>query len=536
MTALDRFVLSVAPRYGMRRLKAKAAAGYIWSRSGGGYDAGRSTSKELQEWQPDVDSAISSLHPGLYDMRSRSRDVVRNNALAGGAMDQACRSVIGTGLRARPMIDHDLLGISDEAAEEWNEQAKRCFEMWAEPEGGCDISMNRSFEELQALVFRAVFEGGDLLVLDRWLPERGAPFASCVQFIEAERVCNPDWETDTEELAGGVEIDLDTGMTMAYHCTRDHPGDYQFEYDWLRLPAWNERGERVARLVFRPHRVGERRGVPWLATILKPLKQLDRFTNAELQAAVISSFFTAFVYDEHPESDMLGDGVMDDPGPESSAATVLQEGGDLRLGHGLIGRLGPGERVTFADPDRPNDLFAPFVESMWQHIGIGLGMPYEVFTMRFQESYSAAKGALAEAAKTFKVAKSLILTHFCYPAYRRVIAESVASGKLKAPGFFEDPMKQRAWCRSSWMGDAMASLDPEREIKAARERITGGVSTIDRESREITGTTAKENLEQRLKEAKMEAEINELLTPEPEEPAQVTAGSGSGGSKNSGSK
>ena len=530
-SGLDRFFLKWTPRYGKRRMQGVVRS-YIWTRWGGGYDAGSSRPKEFQEWEPDVDSAISALHPALYDIRARARDVCRNNPLAAGAMDSACRSVIGTGLRVRPMIDHEFLDVDEEAADEWNKQARRCFELWATPEGGCDISMNRSFEELQSLVFRGLFEGGDVLVLDRFLSGRESPYSSCVQTIEAEQVSNPENDADSEELAGGVEVEMDTGIVRAYHVSSEHPGHMNQAPRWFRLPAYNEHGQRVARLVYRPHRIGERRGVPWLAAVLKSMKQLDRFTNAELQAAVVSSFFTAFIFSEGGgmEDDPLGMGIEGDPGPEGPTAIARQEDGDIRLGHGLVTNLGPGEKVEFADPRRPNDLYRPFVEMMWQHIGIGLGIPYEVFTMRFQESYSAAKGALAEAAKTFRVSKTLIQTHFCEPAYKRVIAESVARGLLDAPGFFDDPLKMRAWCRASWMGDAVVSLDPEREIKAARERIAAAVSNIDRESREITGSTFDENIAQRLKEAALMKEVRELEEPEPEpEPNRDGSGKDSTG-------
>ena len=526
ITRLDKAILGVFPKYGTRRLKAKAA-GYIFSRSGGGHDAGKSDSKEFQEWNPDVDSAITALHPDLYDIRARSRDATRNNPVASGAVDIGARSTVGTGLKVRPLVDHEFLGITDEAAEEWADQAKRVFEEWSQPDGGCDIAMNNSFGELQYLVFRGVFEGGDTLVLDRWVEDRPAPYSSCIHLVEAERICNPDWDEDTEELAGGVEVDPATGMVTAYHITKDHPGHLFFDYEWLRLPAWNEFGQRAARLVYRPQRIGERRGTPWLSAVLKPLKQLDRFTNAELQAAVVSSFFTAFVYDEHPDSDLLGDGIYGDDGPENATALAAGEKGDIRLGPGLINRLGSGEKIEFADPKRPNETYRPFVEMMWQHIGIGLGMPYEVFTMRFQNSYSASKGALAEMEKTVKTSRQWMITHFCKPAYERVISEAIATGRLSAPGFFEDTLKRRAWSNAAWIGDAGPSIDPEKEAKAAKERVELGISTLDDETQKATGKTFKQNIGQRMREAEQMGKVRELDgTNKKEEPKQIGDGGG----------
>ena len=42
-------------------------------------------------------------------------------------------------------------------------------------------------------------------------------------------------------------------------------------------------------------RIGQRRGVPFLAQVIEALKQLGRYTDAELVAAVVSGMFTVFI-------------------------------------------------------------------------------------------------------------------------------------------------------------------------------------------------------------------------------------------------
>lgn len=45
-------------------------------------------------------------------------------------------------------------------------------------------------------------------------------------------------------------------------------------------------------------RIGQRRGVPFLAPVIEALKQLGRYTDAELVAAVVSGMFTVFIEKE----------------------------------------------------------------------------------------------------------------------------------------------------------------------------------------------------------------------------------------------
>lgn len=513
VTRVDRLLAAVAPRFAFNRMAARLRMNYI-AHGGGGYEGGKSETKDLQEFNPEVDSAVTDLHPALGKLRSRSRKLVRDSALATGAQALATRSVVGTGLKAEPNPDAQLLGLEEGQAEEWAHRARRLFESWATGEGGCDISREYSFEELQTLVFRGMFEGGDVLVSNRYLPDRGAPFGSCIQLIEPERVSNPRYLPDTHKLAGGVEKDEMSGMVKAYHVAEDHPGEtYSIASDWKRVPAWTPKGVRIARLVYRRRRIGERRGEPWLATTIRPLKQIERYTHAELTGAVLNSFFTAFVKQEDPRSNPFerntsGDlGIVGDPGSESYTGQVYKEKGDIRLRPGLINFLDPGEDIRFPDMSRPNSQFSAFVEKIWQHIGIALGIPYEVLTMRFASSYSASKGALSEAWKTFRAWRMAMVTQFCQPAYDLFLAECVDRGLIDCPGFFDDIVVRRAWSRVRWMGVAPASIDPLKETQAAALKIKTGISTVDQESREMLGTTLAENEAQLRKEAELFREL-----------------------------
>ena len=512
ISRFDRLVAMVAPRYGMRRIAARSAMQFI-GYSRGGYDAGNSLAKDLQYWNPSVDSAVTDLHPSAWQLRARSRELVRNAPLAGGALDLAVRSVVGEGLKAEPAVDAEILGLTEKQAEDWGKQASRLFEAWSDPEGGACISRKYAFSELQALVFRGMFEGGDTLVLNRYMPERGAPFGSCLHLIEAERVSNPNGDMDTQEIAGGVEVDPDTGMVRAYHVADQHPGEaHSLATGWRRIGAWTAGGVRYARLVSRPRRIGERRGEPWLATGIRSMKHLERYTLSELVGAELMSMFTAFVYQEDPRSDPLSNITRDWAPSEGETALaeaigVRPEATDKPMRPGMINYLGKGEKIEFPDMRRPNSQFTAFVQTIWQHIGIALGIPYEVLTMRFASSYSASKGALSEAWKTFRVARALLVLQLCQPAYNLFIGECVERGLLDAPGFFDDIVMRRAWSRVRWMGTAPASIDPLKEAQAAGVRVRQGFSTIDRETRELLGTNLAENEAQLRREHALMQEL-----------------------------
>ncbi|MCH5894346.1 phage portal protein, partial [Salmonella enterica] len=72
---------------------------------------------------------------------------------------------------------------------------------------------------------------------------------------------------------------------------------------WERIPAYGKKTGRrnVLHVMQDWERPGQRRGVPVLAPVIEALKQLGRYTDAELVAAVVSGLFTVFVKTEAPE-------------------------------------------------------------------------------------------------------------------------------------------------------------------------------------------------------------------------------------------
>lgn len=80
---------------------------------------------------------------------------------------------------------------------------------------------------------------------------------------------------------------------------------------WTRVEAYGKKTGRQNDLcLMQRERAGQLRGVPLLAPVLESLKQLGRFTDAELTAAVISAMFTVFIKksdqsDEVPFGEML---------------------------------------------------------------------------------------------------------------------------------------------------------------------------------------------------------------------------------------
>ena len=102
---------------------------------------------------------------------------------------------------------------------------------------------------------------------------------------------------------------------------------------------------------------------PYLAQVIEPLLQLRRYTESELMAALVQSFFTAWIETETDPSDTpfneVGAGdiagvpaeVNADGGPVAN--NISDDDNEYEMGPGTVTHLAPGEKVNFGNPNIP---------------------------------------------------------------------------------------------------------------------------------------------------------------------------------------
>jgi len=485
LTPLDRLIGFVSPRHGVRRVRDRAMWGSLSNTGYVGFGSGR---RSMRGAQAAIQSADRDTAPKLDILRASTRDMDMNSPVATAVHSRLRTSVIGYGLSMQCQIDRNFLGLTDKDAEEWQQHTQREFRMWADSRE-CDATRTQNFYELQGLALISEIMSGDVFAALPYIQRKGVPYDLRVQLIEADLVCNPGRTYDTDTLAGGIEVDVN-GAPVRYHVMSSHPGSFLPVWKWNQISAYGEKsGRRNMLHLYDRRRPGQRRGVPLLAPVIETLKQITRLTEAELMAAVVTSFFTAFIKTESG-SDPLDTGFANDGTSEPSLVDGSQRAGDDRMyemGSGTIMSLDKNESVELADPKRPNSAFEPFFNAMVKLIGAATEIPYELILLNFTASYSASRGALLEAWKMFKMRRARMVWQFCQPVYEAWLVEAVSRGRVKAPGFFEDPAVRTAWSGASWNGPGQGQLSPVQETEAALKRIAGNLSTHNKETAALDG-------------------------------------------------
>lgn len=512
MSLMDRVIASVSPEWALRRADARMKMDFMKQIRNSGYsESGASVRKNYgRGWSANSRSPQEDIDKNLPLLRMRSRNLVMTAPLATSAIRTNRTNVVGSGLRPKPKVDRDILGLSDAAAESWEKRTEKEFNVWAKSKHS-DLRKLNNFYENQQLILISQLMNGDGCCLFSYADKKDhafMPYDLRLNIIESDRICSPGSSGTNVDLFcknkdngnriyNGVEID-GNGAVVAYHICSTYPNSYfGQEKKWTRVEAFGSRtGLENILLVFDSERAEQYRGVPYLAPVIESIKQLTRYTEAELMAAVIGACFTAFITTEESRESEFFQGMVD------QNESVAEGSRDYEMGPGAINLLKPGEKVEFGDPNHPNRNFELFVMSMAKYTGAALEIPVELLTKSFTASYSASRAALLEAWKMFQTRRNWLVNDFCQPVYERFLMEAAARGRIQAPGFFYDPVIRQAWCGCQWNGPAPGMIDPLKEVTASEKKISLGVSTREKEAIELNGTDFSENVRQLGKEEK----------------------------------
>jgi lambda family phage portal protein len=522
MNIIDKTLRYFSPQTALKREYARERLNAWEKFKNSGYsESGASHQKKsMKGWNSLSRSPNEDINDNLDTLRQRSRSLFMGSPLAASAIKTNRTNVVGAGLKLKSKVDAETLGISEEQADQWERKVEKEFSLWAESVWADNLRLN-NFYELQGLALMSWLMNGDVFpLIKRDEPKSWMPYTLRLHLLEGDRIGTPNvgsnfsyssfysaqYNTSGKNsenenpIYNGVEVDKESGAVVAYWVANKHPKKKMDGYvtKWKRVKAFGDKtGEPNILHLMEPERCEQYRGVPYLAPVIESLKQITRYTKAELTAAVVQSFFTAFIKQDGPANEIpfgetfMGEEQVDEEDPNS-----------YEMGAGTINVLGEGESVEFGDPTRPGNNFEPFINAMAKQIGAALEIPYELLNKAFLSSYSASRAALLEAWKAFKMRRTWFANDFCQPVYELWLTEAVARGRIKAPGYFNDPAIKRAWASAEWIGPAPGQVDPVKEVTAAIMRIENGLSTRERETTELNGSNWDDNIKQLLKENK----------------------------------
>lgn len=344
---------------------------------------GASRKKRLKNWRASRTSQNAETSYSLDVLRSRSRDLVRNNPLAFKGVNVIASNVVGHGVKTR------FSGPG-------SERVQAAWDLWS-TSTGFDFNGGLSFYAMQSVVMKAIVESGEVLVRKRI--NTSAEFPLQYQILEGDFLVDSLHSENGNTVVQGVELDSD-GRVIGYHLYEQHPGDALGSFNSITTGTnlqKNRFDKSDVHHVFRIDRPGQLRGVPWVAPIMVRLKDVDEFVDATIMKQKVAACFAGFVTDMSFE--------LVDPTAMAQDNTQIAQS----IEPGAIEELPLGKDIKFPNPPSVED-FKDFQSILGHNIASGLGISYEALTGDLSEvNFSSARMGWIEMGRNIDQWRNCIL-------------------------------------------------------------------------------------------------------------------------------
>ncbi len=427
MNWLDRGISFFSPERGEQR-----AAARLRLRA---YDAALSGPRR-QGFGARSTSANVEVGGGLRPLRDRARSMVRNTAHGHAIVDVMVRHLVGTGMTPVWDTGSDVLD-------------RRVSDLWEAWIARSDAEGELDFAAQQQLGARSMVEGGETiarLVDLRRSEDREIPFR--VQLLEGDHI---DSSRDGPAVAGHGRARLgiglgDWGRRTGAWLFENHPGDV-----FASISRFVPRDQFLH--LYRPLRIGQLRGVTWLAPVLLPAKDHADLLQNTIVKSGVEAAFSGF--------------IIDGPGGATPlAGTVNPDTGDREFlpEPGMMMRLRNGQDIKFAEP-KTSTQFEPVSINTLQAMAVGAGLTYDQVTGDLRRAnYSSLRAGKIEFRRLVEqVQYQTFIPRFCDPIAARFVDRAILAGSLPAGPY-----------PRTWIAPANEPIDPTKDLNADIDAVRAG--------------------------------------------------------------
>lgn len=408
---------------------------------------GASIGRRLGGWRPTGSGPNTLVAAGSPELVRRSRDLRRNNPHAKRAMDLLPAHIVGSGIKPRSACPNRK--VRDALTQLWND--------WVDV---ADADGTLNFYGLQALAVSEMVEGGETFARMRTRRmSDGLPVPLQIQLLPVEQV-PLYWSqiNGPNSVVQAIERNP-IGQRVAYWVYPVNPGDYVAGMLPVNLQPNPIPAADVAHL-YRPDRVGQLRGLPWLSAAIATLQQIDRYMDAELLRKQMVAALVGFVT-KAPGED------VDAAGLAAQFGAVVPDGEDLptvAMEPGTMQYLDQGEDVKFSAPADVGGNFAAFLAANHRSIAASANVLYEELTGDWSNTNDRVFRAQFN---TFKRMVghwqyNLAVHQFCRPIWERFVDYAASSGAVKVPKSLTDIELKRC----DWMPQRHDYINPVQDIEA----------------------------------------------------------------------
>tara|TARA_Y100001938_G_scaffold20795_2_gene26473 strand:- start:3271 stop:4743 length:1473 start_codon:yes stop_codon:yes gene_type:complete len=439
---------NIAKRFGYHKVQARSYSGAVQSRL-------------TNDWLAPVTSGDEEIRRDLKKLRSRCRELERNNDYVRRYLNGVEANVLGASGIGLQMKVADTPGRPDvfanraiEAA--WKKWGKRKF---TTPTG------RQSWIDICRLALRSTIRDGDVMIkMNRGYKN---DFGFNLQLIEADRL-DVDYNVGKVKGGGSIRMGVEVDQffrPVAYHVLSSHPGENSLApVRRDRIPA-----NQIIHL-YSQERVSQTRGVPWMVSAMSRLQMLGGYEESELVASRVAASKMGFFVKESASEGYTGE--------QDTDYNLLMEAEP-----GSIEELPMGMKFQEWSPQHPTTAYKDFVKSCLRGIAAGLNVSYNMLANDLEGvNYSSIRAGLFDEREHYKSIQTWFIESFVEPIFEAWLESALLANvfpfgvgrfeKMNAPQW-----KPRRWPWVDPLKDQQASiLAVENGLDSRRNIIaqTGG--------------------------------------------------------------
>lgn len=409
----------------------------------------------------------------LRPLVARSREQCMNNDYAKAFLRLVRQNVVGpNGIvmkaafkKADGTLDADI-----------NEAMKLAWDEWGH-KLNADVSGGQSWRSMQGAAAVSAAQDGEFFFRIVTGKDAG-PWGFALQVIDPLRVpidYNVDNYQQKNFIRHGIEFNQ-YGRAVNYHLTTVDEGEAEYQYagvGYVTVPA----SEMIHG--FRRDLVGQKRGLPWMATALSRLKHIIGFEDAAIINARVGASKMGFVQWRDGQSPDFDEG--DEPGleidAEPGAFPVLPEGAELK------------EWL----PQYPSGEFLPVFKTLLRGATAGMGVAYNNLANDLEGvNFSSIRQGTLDEREHWKELQEWMVEDAVQPVFEAWLKYSLLAGRIKVKGKPLSPaLLAQLKAAVSWQPRRWQWIDPTSDVTAAVNSKNNLLTSPSRIIREWGGDPAE---------------------------------------------
>lgn len=445
-------------RGGDERQQRGVSAGrrFMGAMRGGMFSSG---TKAADKWPTFPTTPDAFITQSWVTLVSRSREQWSNNDYAKGFVRLIRQNVIGPqGVKMQAKVKN-ARGKLEQAT---NDALEADFADWGK-KGNCDVTGKLSWRDCQCLAAETLARDGEFIVQLVFGDDAG-PHGFALQFIDPMRL--PVWRKEdrvrgsTNFIRHGIEFNK-WGRPVAYHFTSDLIGSPEYynvgAQGMIRIAAEHIIHE------FIPEMVGMKRGIPWLATSLQRLRNLNLFEEAALQNARASAIHMGFItYRE-------GTGPIPEDGDDSPL--------NFDFDHMAFRETPEGAEVTPWKGAFPDAETASFTKTQLRGASTGMGVPYNELANDLENvNFSSIRQNTLDSREHYMELQEFLIEAFVAPVRAAHLKWRLLGGKIKVGSKVLGADRLQQLSAVTFQPRRWTWIDPNADVKGKLEEVRGGLA------------------------------------------------------------